>query len=118
MSFIFDIDGETTWSPSLRTGQVYAAYCQALASVLDTPTGFTFLSEDWVDIDRQSFTAFVGRVMDTYQKTAHHPVLEPLLRVVLACSLVMLERAGVTWSPAPEPKLRAFISEMAAAMPR
>jgi hypothetical protein len=54
MSFVFDIDGQTVWSPALRTGQVFVAYAEALAAEQEAPTGFTCIADDMIAIDRRS----------------------------------------------------------------
>jgi hypothetical protein len=111
VSFIFDINQETVWSPALRAGQVYVGYAQALADVLKSQTGFSFNGEDFVNIDPDSFRDLVERMRETLEST-NHRVLTDLICPVYAPSRVMLERAGVDLEPDDDPVRAQLIDEI------
>jgi len=116
VSYVFEISGETVWSPALRIGQVYEGFVTTLSGTLDQPSGFSFNGADFVIIDSAVFAAFVQRLL---HETAGHPLLTDQARPVLGPSVVMLDRVGA--SPTPEtPEQAQLLDELrtvAASMP-
>ncbi|MGW0178294.1 DUF6086 family protein [Nocardia sp. NPDC003345] len=93
MSYVFDIDEVTVWSPALRVGKLYVAMARDVADVLAVPTGFDAMASDFWEIDLDLFDVFVRATYDEYFSSSH-PVLKGLLGAVLAPSIVLLERGG------------------------
>ncbi|CAM4430648.1 DUF6086 domain-containing protein [Nocardia ninae] len=93
MSYVFDIDDETVWSPSLRVGDLYVRMLQDVGSVLGVPTGLSAISSDMWDIDIDAFENLVKTMYETYFSTGNS-VLKVLIEGVLAPSIVLLERGG------------------------
>ncbi|PXX66618.1 hypothetical protein DFR70_103367 [Nocardia tenerifensis] len=93
MSYVFDVNGETVWSPSLRVGDLYVRMAREVGSVLGVTTGLNPLALDMWDVDINTFEGFVRLMHETYF-TSGHPVLKGLLEGVLAPSIVILERGG------------------------
>ena len=96
MSYIFEIHGTTVWSPALEVGDAYVRCADTLGGAFGAPPGFDLISEDMVEIDLDVFQTFVGRLRIVSAKAPGQMVLQDLIDAVLAPSLVMLERAGVS----------------------
>lgn len=93
MSYVFDINDETVWSPSLRVGDLYVRMLQDVGSVLGAPTGLTAISSDMWDIDIDAFEKLVKLMHEAYFASGHQ-VFKILIEGVLAPSIVILERGG------------------------
>ncbi|MEU8804444.1 DUF6086 family protein [Spirillospora sp. NPDC048819] len=98
MGYIFDIDDETVWSPSLRAGALYVGLAEAMARSMKRPTGLKAVAEDMYDIDLPTFNEFTGALLEEYF-SSNHAVIREMLRGVLLASLVMLQRGGVRSVP-------------------
>lgn len=98
MGYIFDIDDETVWSPSLRVGQLYVNLVEAIARTLELPTGLVAVAEDMYDINTSVFSDFTRALVKDFF-SAHHVVVQEMLRGVLLASLIMLQRGGVEITP-------------------
>ncbi|MEU4430593.1 DUF6086 family protein [Nocardia rhamnosiphila] len=107
MSYIFDIDDVTVWSPALRVGRLYVSMAQDVAGVLDVSTGMTAMASDYWEIELPEFEAFV-RVMYKTFFSSDHPVFKDLIGAVLAPSIVLLERGGRSFLPGSDEE-RKFI---------
>lgn len=93
MSYVFDVDDDTVWSPSLQVGELYVRFLRETAEQLGLPTGLTAVADDMYDIDVDAFEHLVRKLAEVYFASAH-PVLRGLVDGVLAPSVVVLERAG------------------------
>lgn len=118
MGYIFDIDDETVWSPSLWVGQLYVNLAEAIARTLELPTGLETVAEDMYDINPPVFSEFTSALVNNYFST-RHVVAQELLRGVLLTSLVMLQRGGVEIAPDGEEQTSFWSSlpEFAQRMP-
>ncbi|MER6971124.1 DUF6086 family protein [Nocardioides sp. NPDC000445] len=105
MSFIIEINDETVWSPALDVGTAYTSCAQALGTTIGVDPGFTFIAEDYVEVDPSSFHTFATALRARVSKSRDHPVLAPLFDAVLAPTLLMLERAGYTVDLSADPEL-------------
>ena len=92
MSYVFEIDDETVWSPALRVGDVFRGYVEVLEKTLGVPAGVTVFASDYLVLDRAAFTGFARELHRFW--ASGHPVGARLAEPVLALALVMLERAG------------------------
>ncbi|WP_149261559.1 DUF6086 family protein [Actinomadura sp. K4S16] len=101
MGYIFDVDDETVWSPSLRVGQLYVNLAEAIARTLEISTGLEAVAEDMYDIDTSVFGDFTRALVQDFFST-RHVVAQEMLRGVLLASLVMLQRGGVEITPEGE----------------
>lgn len=93
MSYVFDVDDVTVWSPSLRVGDLYVRIVSGISEVVGAPTGLHPLASDFYDIDIDAFESFVRSIFDLYV-SASHDILKGMIEGVLLPSLVMLDRAG------------------------
>ncbi|MEU4838719.1 DUF6086 family protein [Nocardia testacea] len=107
MSYIFDIDDVTVWSPSLRVGKLYVSMAQDVAVVLDMPTGMTAMASDYWEMELPEFEPFV-RAMYEACFSSEHPVFKALIGAVLSPSIVLLERGGKSIIPGSDEE-RDFI---------
>lgn len=105
MSFIIALNDETVWSPALDVGTAYTACAQALGTTVGIDPGFTFIADDYVEVDPSSFRTFAAALLARVSASPDHPVMIPLVNAVLAPSLVMLERAGYTVDISADPEL-------------
>ncbi len=92
MSYVFEIDDVTVWSPALRVGQVFQGYVKVLEAALHVPSGVDEWASDFLVLDRTKFTAFTEELEQW--TLGGHSVVRDLAGPVLAICLVMLERAG------------------------
>jgi len=99
MSYSFEVETRTVWSPALRVGETYMAYVRGLEEVYGKSAGINPVSEDMVEIDPNIFLEFIQHMMAVLA-SGNHAVLGLLLRAVIIPAVVMLERAGVVteWS--------------------
>ena len=95
MSYIFDIRGETVWSPALDVGDVYVRCALALSAAFGVAPGFDFISEDMVELDPDAFQSFAVSLGQAAADARDQVILQDLIDAVLVPSLVMLERAGI-----------------------
>jgi Family of unknown function (DUF6086) len=98
MSFIFDVDDETVWSPALRVGQVYAGSARQLGAILNIDTGLHEVADDLVEIDVEAFERFTRALLAEHLRS-DHPIHRALSRGTLLVSLALLERAGRPLNP-------------------
>ncbi|HEY8372660.1 MAG TPA: DUF6086 family protein [Pseudonocardiaceae bacterium] len=110
MSYIFDVEDQTVWSPALRVGQLFTITAEGLAGILGCRTGLVPVANDMSEVDLQLFEPFAHRVFDEYCAT-HNVVYRELLRGVLAPALVMLQRAGC-FIPVTTPQHQEFIDTL------
>lgn len=118
MSFVFDIDGETVWSPALRVGNAFAGCAQALGQAVGVSPGFSSSAEDMIEIDARQLEAFVTALTEILSSSAKHRVLGDLAEAVRVPCLVMLERAGRAVAPGRDMTTNQLIEQVGAAMPR
>ncbi len=117
MSFIFEIDGETVWSPALRVGQAFAGCAQVLAGSADASPGFSFNGEDMIKIDRAQMMKFAETLAAISERPGSFRVLAGLAEAIRVPCLVMLERVGEELSLDGRVGLSELVSEARAAMP-
>lgn len=117
MSYVFEVDDTTVWSPGLRVGALYVGLAECLATWAGVPSGLTPMASDYYLIDIKAFTAFVRAVLN--DPGFGHSVFGELARGTMATSLVMLSRAAVPGpelGPGAEP-LNDLVATMATRMP-
>ena len=93
MSYIFECDDKTVWSPALRVGTLYVTLADALAVVVSVPHGMAAMASDFYEVDRDKFADFVTALRAW--SPVGHAVGDALLGGFLTTSLVLLERMGV-----------------------
>lgn len=118
MSFVFEIDEETVWSPALRVGEAFVGCAQVLGRVLDVSPGFSFNAEDMVDIDAQQLELFSLALTQISRRPGSHLVLTGLADAVLAPCVVMLDRACRPFEASRDPSMIRLIEEIGASMPQ
>ncbi|MGA5540626.1 DUF6086 family protein [Mycobacterium sp. NPDC051198] len=91
VSFIFDVEDTTVWSPALRVGELYVRFVVQVADLLGVPTGLSEMAADYYEIDADVFEAMVKTVFEETFRSAHQ-VGRPMLESVLAPSVVILDR--------------------------
>lgn len=115
MSYIFDWNDETVWSPSLSVGQVYVGVADMLSDLLGVPHGMTAMAEDYYEIDSEDFRAFLIAVRRTY--SSGHPLLDSMLQGFIAASAILLGRMGVDMVEAVGRLDEDQLRELSAKMP-
>ena len=118
MSFVFDIDGETVWSPALRVGQAFVGCAHALGQVVGVSPGFVFNAEDMVDVDALHLESFVTALSEMSSGPAAHLVLANLIDAVRIPCIVMLDRGRSDERADRDLRTSRLVDEVGAAMPR
>jgi hypothetical protein len=117
MSFIFEIDGETVWSPALRVGQVFVGCAQVLGESTNVLPGFSFNGEDMINIDRGQLLEFAEALAAISERPGSFRVLTGLAEAVRVPCLVMLERVGEETNLDGRPGVSELMSEARASIP-
>jgi uncharacterized protein DUF6086 len=118
MSFVFEIDGETVWSPSLLAGQAFVGCAQVLGQVVGLLPGFSFNAEDMVELDPRQLQAFTEALAQISTSPMPNRVLESLTDAVRVPCVVLLERAGQTIEFGHDAKTTQLVGEIGASMPQ
>jgi hypothetical protein len=92
MSYVFEIDDTTVWSPSLRIGELYVGLAECLAGLVQCDSGLSKLANDYYIVDVGGFGAFLESLLS--ERSSGHAIFDALTRGFLATSLVMLDRAA------------------------
>jgi hypothetical protein len=93
MSYIFDHEDETLWSPTLRVGELYVGFLKCIADLLGRPTGLIANAADMYYLDIEQFEALTRNMIEEYSRSSYQ-LYRQQLGSVLVVSIVMLERAG------------------------
>jgi hypothetical protein len=119
MSYSFDINGHSVWTPALRVGTIYVGYVRAVSDAYQVKSGLETIANDTADIAPEVFGPFIelltGGLTDT-----NHSLLREQLQVVVLPGIVMLERGGFV---IPDERLEAaglvrIASDVARSMPQ
>ncbi|MEU8814726.1 DUF6086 family protein [Actinoplanes sp. NPDC048796] len=116
MTYIFEFEHQTIWSPANRVAALYLDMLEATADMLKKPTGLTesMGSGDSYAIDPVAFPEFVAAML-RYFVDHRHPQMRLLLGSVPAVSIGVLDRAEIVIEPRDEgerealDELRAFM---------
>ncbi|MFC6009460.1 DUF6086 family protein [Nocardia lasii] len=71
MSYVFDVDDETVWSPSLRVGELFVRMHTDICSVLGVATGLTAIANDMYEIDIDVFERTTLTVFEEYSSSGN-----------------------------------------------
>lgn len=93
MSYVFEANDTTLWSPGLRVGALFVHLAECLADLEGKDTGLSKMASDYYIIDIDAFAAFVQSLLQ--DPSFGNPVFGELTQGFVAVSLVMLDRAGV-----------------------
>lgn len=91
MSFIFDVGGDTVWSPALRIGQLYVRFIAQAGDLLGVPTGLIEMASDYYYIDPDVFEVLVKKIFEANFRSTHR-IGRAMLESILAPSVVILDR--------------------------
>lgn len=91
MSYIFEIEEDTVWSPALRVGGIWSRCAETLGEAFECDPGFDFVASDTVEIDPEKFSSYVENLLDIRSRS-RNIVLQTLIDGVLGPALIMLER--------------------------
>jgi hypothetical protein len=94
LSYIFELDGETTWSPALRTGRAYVTLANSLADIFEINSGLAAIADDMYDIDKTQFQNFTKHTLDEYI-SATNLIYRSYIQGVLLTSLALLSNIKV-----------------------
>jgi hypothetical protein len=95
LSYLFELDDETVWSPANRVAQLYLGMLDTVAQLLDRPTGLVDQgSGDWYAVDRVDFPALVTEMVRTFAASSHWE-LRLMIGSLLGVSIGILDRAGI-----------------------
>jgi Family of unknown function (DUF6086) len=92
MSYIFECDGETIWSPSFRTGAIFSVFADALANEFSLDAGLVWNGSDMAALDLNLFLPFLECTLTTYRTSTSS--LRLMLGGFVATLLVLAERSG------------------------
>ncbi|WP_162788565.1 DUF6086 family protein [Amycolatopsis albispora] len=109
MGCVFEVGGETVWSPASRVGETYLALAEGLAGLVGVPTGFTAMAADFHEVDIVRFQAFTEHVFREYFRSGHE-LRRMMVDGVLRPSVVMLTRGGARIEPETEEQ-RVYLAE-------
>lgn len=93
MSQYFQAADTVLWNPSNGVAQLYVNQLDAIARVVEIPTGLGPQVADEYEIDMPVFTRFVDTLVRRYC-SSNHPVLRSLIEAVAVVGIVVVERAG------------------------
>ncbi|MEU6205844.1 DUF6086 family protein [Micromonospora musae] len=113
MSYTFRAAGTPIWDPALRVGQLYLGQAEAVAGLLEVPSGLTPRLDGRCDLDPDEFATFVQHLLRFYNR-GRHAALSQMLRGVVLVSLVLLDRAGEHPVPHDSETLDALLTEATA----
>lgn len=91
MSFIFDVGGDTVWSPALKIGELYVRFVAQVADLLGVPTGLSEMASDYYYVDPDVFEVLVKKIFDENFRSTHR-IVRAMLESILAPSVVILDR--------------------------
>ncbi|NJP96813.1 hypothetical protein HCN51_46580 [Nonomuraea sp. FMUSA5-5] len=91
MSQYYQVGEHVLWNPSNGVSALFLRTAQALAPETGLPTGLGPMESDECQIDLPAFTAFVGALVDRYER-ANHPILHALMEGFIATALVLVQR--------------------------
>ncbi|MFI7600651.1 DUF6086 family protein [Actinoplanes sp. NPDC049681] len=108
MSQYFQVGDVVLWNPATRVAQLFLRSSEAIAPLVDLPTGISLVMGDEYDIDLDTFTVFVDALVHRYLSSSH-PILRSLLEGFTATAIVLVERAGrsvpaLTETPTRDPR--------------
>ncbi|MGC1209965.1 MAG: DUF6086 family protein [Micromonospora sp.] len=93
MSQYFQAGDLVLWNPSNRVAELFVRTSEALAELVDVPTGIGPMRADDYEIDLDVFVGFVDALVAQYLSSSH-AILRSLLEGFTATALVMVDRAG------------------------
>jgi hypothetical protein len=93
MSQYFEIGDKVLWNPATRVAELYVRLAEAMAPIVDRPTGIGPVIADEYEIDLPVFEAFVLALLAEYER-AHHSIMKSMMDGFISMSVVLLERAG------------------------
>lgn len=93
MSQYFEAAGTTLWNPSNGVASLFLRTADAVAPLVELPTGISPGRADEHEVDPDTFAALVDALVTRYL-SSNHPVLRSLLEGFLGPALVLAERAG------------------------
>jgi hypothetical protein len=99
MTYSFDVDDDTVWSPYNQLGELYVGMLGAVANVLKLPTGLETDGGEFYDIDLPAFGILVGGML-VLRAGSDHLYLKMLLDGILPLSVAMLYSGGGALTPA------------------
>jgi hypothetical protein len=109
MSYVFDVDDEVVWSPSLTIGKLFITMVDAMTEGLDwgdQATGFTMMANDYYYVDPQALGVFVRGLLSS--SVVYNPTYKELARGFIVACLVLLDRGGVDLAPLEESQQDLF----------
>ena len=119
MSYSFDIDGHSVWTPALRVGTIYVGYVRAVSEAYEVKNGLESVANDTVEIVPEVFGPFI-ELLTSRLVVTNHSLLRDQLQVVVQPGIVMLDRGGFAISEErPEVgELVRMARDVARSMPR
>jgi hypothetical protein len=93
MSQYFTAGDVTLWNPANRVGWLFLRTSEAVATLVDMPTGIGPDLGDEHELSLDEFVDFVDALVAQYLSSSH-PILRALLEGFVGVALVLVERAG------------------------
>jgi hypothetical protein len=93
VSQYFQDGDDVLWNPATRVAQLFTDTAEALARLVERPTGLGPMAEDECQVDVPVFAAFVDELVRRYARS-NHSVLKSLMDGFTGTAIVLVERAG------------------------
>jgi hypothetical protein len=90
VSYSFTAGEKVVWDPALRVGKLFLGQAEAVAAVLELPSGLTPQRDGTCQVDPQVFGTFVAELQTWHLKSRHAELLlltKGVLTVAVALSL-------------------------------
>lgn len=117
VSYVFDINDQTVWSPSLFVGDLYVRFATQIADMLGLPSGLRAIASDYYEIDPDVFEIFTKR-MFAENFDGYHDIKRGMLEAVLAPAVVILDRVGRPLLAETEEQRDVLVQARELGMPR
>ncbi len=93
MSQYFEVGDLVLWNPANGVAGLFVRTSEAVAPLVELPTGIGPCVNDEYEIDLDLFVPFVEALTGRYLR-ANHPILVSMIEGFLATAIVMVQRAG------------------------
>ncbi|MBO2461346.1 DUF6086 family protein [Actinomadura violacea] len=93
MSQYFQAGEDVLWNPATAVARLFTDTAEALARLVERPSGLGPMVADECRIDVPAFAAFVDALVRRYARS-NHDVLKALMEGFTGTALVLVERAG------------------------
>ena len=94
MSYIFECNDLSVWSPSLATGELFKLLAGSIESVVGVGSGLRWIADDMAQIEEGQFCVFVVAVVRQFESSTND-VWRGLVQPFVAVSIAVAQRCGL-----------------------